>query len=151
VNDAHYVDYGDGIGFRPRAFGGHCMYVRRTLTDAGPIELPESTADQSVWVEILAVGPKFGTRCSKVHARKWRNMIIEKCKRAGCCEETAMSMARQVPADEPPERMVGQLAFVPLPWPLVDERVMQSPLSNKEFFIEETLPEALTCAPTAQG
>lgn len=128
---------------RPTAFGGHCFYVRRCLPgDAadrqdpkvcsiGGIVIPPSMGNQTVWFECRAVGPRVGTPCSETHAKKYRAAIAKKHGMG------AARLPRDIPAD-----LVGKRLFVALPWPLVDERVMPSPLADFESFIEESLPEA---------
>ena len=132
----------------PLAFGGHGLYVRKCMTgesidedapytrEVGGIVLPECVTDQSVYVEVLACGPNVGKRCSKAHAHKYRQMLVNKY---------GMGSARLSPCV--PSEIIGRRALVPLPYPLVDERVKRSPLVAHEFFIEETLPEGFECAP----
>ena len=128
---------------RPTAFGGHCFYVRRCLpgdaADAedpklcsvGGIVIPPATGNQTVWFECRAIGPRVGQRCSENHAKKYRTEIINS---HGLCAATA---PRNIPTD-----LKGKRLFVALPWPLVDERVIESPLADFEAFVEETLPSA---------
>jgi hypothetical protein len=85
------VDVGEwgGKNFQPLYFGGHAAYVRKCLPGQqwgddvmtrhiGGIILPDQSsrtheflnrADRTNWVEILALGPKVGTRASKKHAK----------------------------------------------------------------------------------
>ena len=141
MND-HTVKFGPHT-LTVTAFAEHGLYVRRCLTgdsiDAsdqyaratGGIILPEVLADQSCWVEVLAVGRKVGTKCSAVHAREYRHSLVEKY--------GIMSARRGVTM---PGGIIGAKAFVPLPWPLVDVRVKSTGIAKPDMVIEETLPEA---------
>ena len=142
MNDRHILRLGPHK-IAVTAFAEHGLYVRRCLTgDAiddedqyaraqGGIILPEVLADQSCWVEVLAVGRKVGTKCSSTHAREYRHSLVEKY--------GLMSARRGVSM---PDNIIGAKAFVPLPWPLVDVRVKQTGIARPDMVIEETLPEA---------
>ena len=118
----------------PLAFGGHGIWVRRCLQEAGEIILPEVTEDASLWLTVLAVGPNCGQKVSKAHARRWRRALV----RAYGIEKARLSPA--LPSD-----IIGKQVFVPLPWPRVDERVTTPyPRRHDELIIEETLPEAIS-------
>lgn len=128
---------------RPTAFGGHSFYVRKCLpgTPVDPddpklcqvdgVIIPPGTGNQVEWFECRAVGPRVGQRCSDIHAKKYRTSII---KRYGLSAATSPS---NIPTD-----LKGKRLFIALPYPLVDERVAQSPLADFEHFVEETLPSA---------
>ena len=136
-------DYGH-IDLIPTAFGGHGLYVRKCITgdpvdngasvddrQIGGIVLPQAMVDQTCFVEILAIGPNVGKKCSKEHARKYRSAILAE-------NGGDMNSARQgvcVPDD-----IIGKRAFVNLPAETYDERCKRSPASDNERFIEETLP-----------
>lgn len=123
----------------PMHFGGHALYVRKCRPgDAVDgqehrralegIELPESYGDRSQWVEVLAVGPNVGSRCTKAHARRLRHDWVEK---------HGVSEARR---SNVPQEIVGSLAYIAVN---DDPRIWQSPMSRDELFIEESLPLAI--------
>ena len=137
-----------GLGIIPKAFGGHCLLVSRCMTGEavdeddtnkrhlGGIVLPDWAADHSCWVEVLAVGGRLGQRCTKEHARLYRTSLINKYGMDGA------RIGRHWPDD-----IVGKLIYIPLPRlrdgnVTTDERIMQSPWSKIDHFVESTLPEA---------
>jgi len=133
--DDCWHDYG-GVRLMPAAYAGHSLYVRKGRSgDAvdgqehiralDGIVLPEKIADRSQWVEVLALGPNVGGRCSKVHARQYRLAWVEK---------HGMQSARVATSRE---SLVGALVYIPVN---DDPRIKQSPMSPDEFFIEESLP-----------
>ena len=137
-NDACWHDYG-GVSFMPMAFGGHCIYVRKCRPgdavdgqehrrEMDGIELPEAYGDRSQWLEVLAVGPNVGDRCTEEHARRLRSVWIDK------------SGLRAAQRSNIPQGIVGHLAYVAVN---DDPRIKQSPMSPDEFFIEESLPLAI--------
>ena len=137
-NEECWHDYG-GVKLMPLHFGGHAFYVRKCLsTDAfngdeatraiGGIVVRDRIGDASQWVEILAVGPNVGGRCSADHARRLRPEWVEKYGVNG-------ARRSNVPRD-----IVGHIAYIPVN---DDPRMWQSPMSKAEMFIEESLPLAI--------
>jgi len=132
-------DYG-GVKLMPMAFAGHAFYCRKcTVGEAtngifhvrnlGGVILPDDIGDTSLFVEILAVGPKVGKPCSPKHARHLRAEWNEKY---GVEHARRSNLAR--------DGMVGMLAYIPVN---DDPRIKQSVISPDEFFIEESLPAYL--------
>lgn len=140
------------ITIEPAAFGGHCLYVRRGLPGDVEVEgtrltvkqegivIPDATGYQSVWFEVLGVGRKFGTVASKHHTRKHRSLDILDYERMGYGKSRATELASRPCAVG--DEVIGKLVYIPLPWPLVDSRVQDSPFASYEFFVEESLPAA---------
>jgi len=137
-NDACWHDYG-GVKLMPMAYSGHCLYVRKCRPgDAvdgqehtralDGIVLPEAAGDRSQWVEVLAVGPRVGEKCSKNHALRLRGDWIEK---------SGITAARR---SNIPQDIVGHLAYIAVN---DDPRIKRSCMSVDEAFIEESLPLAL--------
>jgi len=74
MKDKRWVEFGNGrVRLMPLAFRGHALYCRKCVTGAsdgdgvldrkvGGIVLPQTAADRSMWVEVLAVGPNVGKR-----------------------------------------------------------------------------------------
>lgn len=134
---------------RPMAFGGHCFYVRRCLpgTAADPEDpklcaidgliIPPGMGNQTEWFECRAVGHRVGEKCGRVHAQKYRADILKKYR-----HDPKQGMRVATDRKHIPHSLVGKRLFIALPWPLVDERVKESPLADFEFFVEETLPLA---------
>ena len=123
-------DYG-GVKLMPLHFGGHAFYVRKCETAiewADQIELPDSVKDRSQWVEILAVGPRVGRMCSKRHAESYRKDWVDKY---------GVGLARM---SNVPQDLQGSIALCPVD---DDPRIWRSPISPKEFFIEESFPVAI--------
>jgi hypothetical protein len=137
-NEACWHDYG-GVKLMPMHFSGHALYVRKCRPgDAvdghehrraiDGIELPEAFGDRSQWVEVLAVGPNVGKRCTKQHARRLRGTWIDK---------SGLHEARR---SNVPQDIVGSLAYIAVN---DDPRIKQSCMSADELFIEESLPLAI--------
>jgi len=141
----------------PRAFGGHCLLVRRCMTgdaidennsasrEIGGIALPEVCADHSCWCEVLAVGPKLGQKCSKAHAKLWRTSLIRRY---------GMDGARI--GRDWPRNIIGKRVYIPLPRlrdgsVTTDERIMQTTWNKIDHFVEDTLPEAWMDAQLPEG
>jgi len=111
----------------PTAFGGHCFYVRKCITGdqsgtfwerkIGEIEIPDTVANRSNTVEVLAIGPRVAKPCTKAHCRKYERM-------------TRL----------PDQVKVGDMLLCPS---TTDIRFLRSPLGNEEFFIEESIPLAI--------
>jgi len=151
------VDYGDGVGFVPSAFGGHCLYVRRCLTGDEDVDKPFDDArlndcrliggvlihgvraDNSCTVEVLGWGARLDEKCTIRHAKKYRQAEIERFVRSGSTERRAERIAtgRYVTTHDIKK---GTLILLPIPYPCVDERVARSPLVPSEAFIESSLP-----------
>ena len=109
----------------PLAFGGHVLYVRKCVTGkqsgadflsrrVGGVEIPEYSADRSLFVQVVGKGPHVGQRCSKAHARKHGRprQLFDAVK-------------------------VGDVLLCPNMHATGIER---SPLVDFEFFIEESVP-----------
>lgn len=109
----------------PMAFGGHCYYVRKSVSGklAGDdplsdrqkdgIFLPETVADRSYTVHILAKGPRVGKPCDEFHAKKFdRDLCL------------------------PDEIQVGDMVVCPN----MHLGIVRSPVCAFEFFIEESVP-----------
>jgi hypothetical protein len=94
----------------------------------GCIVLPERVGTSSEWAEVIGIGPNVGKPCSSEHAEKYRHDEWKRDKRAS-------RAGKFEPSD-----VEGKLVHIPLPWPFTDERCMPSPVSDIEFFIEESLP-----------
>ena len=122
-----WVDYG-GVKLMPMHFGGHAFYVRKCETTVDVIELPDSVKERSHWVEILAVGPRVGSQCSKKHAQDYRPDWVQKY---------GLGLARQ---SNVPRDLVGAVALCPVD---DDRRIWRSPVGVNEFFIEESFPVAI--------
>ena len=69
-------------GSKPLFFGGHCFYVRKCVggeqdsqdfwdRSLGGVKLPETAVEHSLYVEVVAKGPRVGEKCSKSHAKKY--------------------------------------------------------------------------------
>ena len=105
----------------PLYFGGYSYYVRKCIgpDEIGGILMPEkynTITDCSRWNEVVGVGPKVGTRCSKRHAKRF--------KRASHITNPARA---------------GDWLMVPQ----VHEGIYCSPLLWYEFFIEESISFAI--------
>jgi len=92
------------------------------------IVLPDAAGDRSQWVEVLAVGPRVGERCTKEHARRLRGEWID---------ASGLHDARR---SNVPQDIVGSLAYIAVN---DDPRIWQSFMSPDELFIEESLPLAI--------
>jgi hypothetical protein len=138
MNEHCWHDYG-GVSIMPMAYSGHALYVRKCrpgdavdgkehLRALDGIVLPDAAGDRSQWVEVLAVGPNVGKRCTKEHARRLRGAWIE---------QSGLQDARR---SNIPQDIVGHLAYIAVN---DDPRIKGSFMSVDEAFIEESLPVAL--------
>ena len=132
---------GAGIGeyewknLLPLAFAGHCFYCRQDLTGEqfgdrvmerhlNGIVIPETAADRTMFVTVLGIGPKVGTRPSKAH-------------RAEYDWPDRFSIVSGVE--------VGDRLLIALPEAdFITNRIKRSPLNwQDELFVEESLPDAV--------
>ena len=66
---------------KPLKFGGHCYYTRKCITgecdgdfwdrSIGGIKIPEVIADYTLYVTVLAKGPRVGKRCNLGHKKRY--------------------------------------------------------------------------------
>ena len=111
----------------PFKWGGHCYYARKCMTgetktgdiwdrNIGGIAIPETVSDRSCWLIVLGVGPRVGKRVGEQHAKLLdRPTRISNAIRIGDCIVC-------------PNMHVG---------------IQRSPLAADEYFIEESVPEAV--------
>ena len=131
------VKLGD-VSVRPLYFGGHALYVRKckpgekfgddfNTRQIGGIILPtrrmdpehpvDDLSDWSQYVELLAKGPRVGTKCSKAHAKRY-------------------GRARRINMNA----QIGDILYCPNDH---ENGIQKSPIVDFEFFIEESIPLAI--------
>lgn len=136
---ANWVDLGP-VRLMPNVFNGHALVVRKCLTgerdgdsildrSVGGILLPQSkyspyfrrnieVSGRSLWVEVLALGPKVGKRCTVEHAALYG--------RDG----------RPRPRILPMQYQIGQFVACPN----LEVGIKESFWAECDFFIEESVP-----------
>ncbi len=106
----------DLVQLAPLYFGGHCLYVRKCERPekAGYLYLTEKQQETCYWVEVLALGPMVGRRCTKHHSKRFQR---------------ARWFGNAIRA--------GMLVLIPYETHL---GIKDSPFRDYEKFIEESLP-----------